>query len=52
MYPTNIKVEKISKLKIVKAKITCLKNMLKEQINYLLKNRKNLTNIIIVKFHI
>ena len=52
MYPTNIKVEKISKMKIIKLKVSYLKNKIKEHIKYLLYNRRNLTNIIIVKFYI
>ena len=52
MYPTNIKVEKISKIKIVKEKIIYLKVELKRQIKYLIKNRKHLTKIILAKLHV
>lgn len=52
MYPNNIKIEKISRLKIIKEKLKYFKDEMKSQIKYILQNRKHLTKIILVKLHI
>lgn len=52
MYPNNIKIEKLSKIKVIKEKLRYLKYEIKKQIKYLLHNRKHLTKTILVKLHI
>lgn len=52
MYPTNIKIERINKIKVIKEKLTNFKEEVKKQIKYLLYDRKHLTKIILVKLHI
>ena len=52
MYPNNIRIEKISKLKILKEKLCYLKEEIKKQIKYLLHDRKRFTKILLIKLHI
>lgn len=52
MYPTNIKIKKISKTKILKEKLWSIKDSIKKQIEYLLYDRKHFAKIIMVKLHI
>ena len=52
MYPNNIKIEKISRIKVLKEKLKYLIDAVKKQTKYLLYNRKHLTKRILVKLHI
>lgn len=52
MYPTDIKIEKINKVKAIKEKLNNLKEKFKKQIKYLVYDRKHLTKILLVKLHI
>jgi len=52
MYPNNIKPEKLSKIKVLKAKLKYLKDEIKSLIKYIWHNRKQLSKIILVKLHI
>lgn len=52
MYPNNIKVKKVSKLRIMKEILACLKERIKKHIKDILHDRKRLSKIFIAKFHI
>lgn len=52
LYPTNLKVKRISKRQKLKRKIRSFANGVKKDIKYLLLDRKNLGQKIVSKFHI
>jgi len=52
MYPTNIKLKKISKARIIKEKLVYLKNKLKRIFKYIVFDRTNLSKRIKIKLHI
>jgi len=52
MYPTNIKIEKINKIKIIKEKEKYLKDEIKKQIKCLLHDRSRFTKTLLLKLHI
>lgn len=52
LYPTNIKIETKSKFQKMKEKLTELKDEFKNQIKYLIFDRTNLGERIVVKLHI
>lgn len=52
LYPTNLKVKKISKRQKLKRKIRGFFAEIKKDVKYLLFDRKNLGQKIISKFHI
>lgn len=52
LYPTNIKIQTKSKFQKVKEKLTDLKNGIIGKINYLIFDRTNLGEKIVVKLHI
>ena len=52
MYPNDIKIEKLSNVRLAKEKLKYLKDEIKSLIKYLWHNRKHLTRIIMVKLHI
>ncbi len=52
LYPTNIKVKRISKVQKFKRKLRYLASGVKKEVKYLLLDRKNLGQRIASKFHI
>ena len=52
MYPNNIKNEKVSKIRVLKAKLNYFKEEFLNTFKYLWKNRKQLSKIILIKLHI
>ena len=52
LYPTNIKVKRISKLQKIKRKLRYLLSGIKKEIKYWVLDRKNLGQRIISKFHV
>ena len=52
LYPTNIKVKRISKVQKFKRKLRHLASRVKKEVKYLLFDRKNLGQRIASKFHI
>ena len=52
LYPTNIELKQKSKMKKIKEKLVNFKNSIKTAGKYLIFDRSNLRELIIMKFHI
>lgn len=52
LYPVNIKIENKSNFQKIKEKLSNFQKVIFEKINYLVLNRKNWLEIILVKLHI
>lgn len=52
LYPTNIKVKRISKIQKIKRKLRYLASGIKKGVKYWLLDRRNLGQRIVSKFHI
>lgn len=52
LYPTNIKVKRITKKQKIKRKVRILLNGLKKEVKYIIFDRKNIKQRIISKIHI
>lgn len=52
LYPTNIKIKEKSKIQIIKEYLKKIKDEIKSKTEYLIFDRTNLGEIILVKLHI